>query len=90
MMLPLKIAASTSYKAKALPPSARAAADDRPLAEIRRVHAANYEQPRRTYRATVPVGRAGCARHRYRCSGRPAEPYRRLNSTLPLCARSLR
>ena len=43
MMLPLKIAASTSYKAKALPPSARASANDRSVAEIRRVHAANYE-----------------------------------------------
>ncbi|SCG74808.1 IS3 family transposase [Micromonospora inositola] len=38
----MKIAASTYYKAKAMPPSARAVRDSEILAEIRRVHQANY------------------------------------------------
>lgn len=38
----LKIAASTYYKAKAMPPSARAVSDARLSEQIRRVHAANY------------------------------------------------
>ncbi|WP_196922394.1 IS3 family transposase [Micromonospora vinacea] len=38
----LKIAASTYYKAKAVPPSARSVQDARLLDEIRRVHVANY------------------------------------------------
>lgn len=38
----LKIAASTYYKAKAMPPSTRAVDDARLLERIRRVHAANY------------------------------------------------
>jgi putative transposase len=38
----LKIAASTYYKTKAMPPSARAVRDAGLLAEIRRVHAANF------------------------------------------------
>lgn len=38
----LRIAASTYYKAKALPPSARSVQDARVLDEIRRVHVANY------------------------------------------------
>jgi putative transposase len=37
-----QIAASTYYKMKVLPPSARATSDERTLAEIRRVHASNY------------------------------------------------
>ena len=38
----LKIAASTYYKTKAMPPSARAVRDAGLLAEIRRVHAGNF------------------------------------------------
>ncbi len=38
----MKIAASTYYKAKALPPSSRAVRDAETLAEIRRVYQANY------------------------------------------------
>ncbi|MFU8876462.1 IS3 family transposase, partial [Micromonospora sp. SL4-19] len=38
----MKIAASTYYKAKALPPSARTVRDAEILAEIRRVHQGNY------------------------------------------------
>jgi putative transposase len=36
------VAASTYYKAKAMPPSARAVDDARLLEQIRRVHAGNY------------------------------------------------
>jgi putative transposase len=38
----VNIAASTYYKVKAMPPSARSVADERLLGEIRRVHAANF------------------------------------------------